>query len=48
MADAHVSDLLRFLSKDARIPLAVAMGKTLELQKANLTRFGSVHVAPEW
>ncbi|KAJ5095507.1 hypothetical protein NUU61_004863 [Penicillium alfredii] len=34
---AQVQDLLRFLSQDAKIPLALAMGKTLELQKANLT-----------
>lgn len=39
MANSHISDLLRFLSKDARVPLAVAMGKTMELQKANLTRW---------
>ncbi|KAJ5341343.1 hypothetical protein N7541_010467 [Penicillium brevicompactum] len=32
-----LQDLLRFLSQDAKIPLALAMGKVLELQKALLT-----------
>ena len=38
MASA-VPDLLRFLSKDAKVPLALAMGKVLELQKALLTKY---------
>ncbi|PGG98824.1 hypothetical protein AJ80_09461 [Polytolypa hystricis UAMH7299] len=33
---AQVQALLRFLTSDARIPLAQAMGKVKELQKANL------------
>lgn len=33
-----IQDLLRFLSQDAKIPLALAMGKVLELQKALLTK----------
>ncbi|KAJ5748970.1 uncharacterized protein N7511_010666 [Penicillium nucicola] len=36
MASAQIQDLLRFLSQDAKLPLATAMGKTLELQKVNL------------
>lgn len=38
MSTAQISNLLRFLTQDAKIPLAVAIGKTPELQKANLTR----------
>lgn len=38
MANAEIPDLLRFLSKGAKVPLAVAMGKIPELQKANLTK----------
>ncbi|KAJ5104047.1 hypothetical protein N7532_004576 [Penicillium argentinense] len=37
MASTQISELLRFLSKDAKVPLAMAMAKTPELQKANLT-----------
>ncbi|KAJ6071725.1 hypothetical protein N7499_009739 [Penicillium canescens] len=36
MASAQIQTLLRFLSQDAKVPLATAMGRTLELQKANL------------
>ncbi|OQD85829.1 hypothetical protein PENANT_c009G07741 [Penicillium antarcticum] len=36
MASAQIQTLLRFLAQDAKVPLAMAMGKTLELQKANL------------
>lgn len=38
MSTAQVPALLRFLTQDAKIPLAVAIGKTPELQKANLTK----------
>ncbi|KAF7590574.1 hypothetical protein BBP40_002663 [Aspergillus hancockii] len=34
---SQVQALLRFLSQDAKIPLASAMGKVMELQKAGLT-----------
>ncbi|KAF5867285.1 hypothetical protein ETB97_000054 [Aspergillus alliaceus] len=34
---AQVQALLRFLSQDAKMPLADAMGKVIELQKAGLT-----------
>ncbi|KAK1139623.1 hypothetical protein N8T08_000628 [Aspergillus melleus] len=37
MATAQVQNLLRFLSQDAKVPLATAMSKVMELQKANLT-----------
>ncbi|OOQ91797.1 hypothetical protein PEBR_09539 [Penicillium brasilianum] len=37
MSTAQISNLLRFLTQDAKVPLAVAIGKTPELQKANLT-----------
>lgn len=33
----EVQDLLRFLSKDAKLPLALAMGKVKQLQEAQLT-----------
>jgi hypothetical protein len=36
---SELQDLLRFLSKDAKLPLATAMSKVKELQKANLTRW---------
>ncbi|PYI20532.1 hypothetical protein BO99DRAFT_421456 [Aspergillus violaceofuscus CBS 115571] len=36
MAAAQVQSLLRFLSQDAKVPLASAMGKVMELQKAAL------------
>ncbi|KAL1848234.1 hypothetical protein Plec18167_006231 [Paecilomyces lecythidis] len=36
MAAAELQSLLRFLSQDAKIPLAVAMSKVKELQKAGL------------
>lgn len=38
MAAAQLQALLRFLSQDAKVPLALAMGKAKELQKANLKR----------
>jgi hypothetical protein len=34
-----VQDLLRFLSQDAKLPLALAMSKVLELQKVHLTKY---------
>ncbi|KAJ5390675.1 uncharacterized protein N7496_001743 [Penicillium cataractarum] len=37
MASAQIPALLRFLTQDAKVPLALAIGKTPELQKANLT-----------
>lgn len=48
MASAQIQTLLRFLSQDAKVPLATAMGKTLELQKANLITWGprSKHISP--
>ncbi|GFF46041.1 hypothetical protein IFM58399_07700 [Aspergillus lentulus] len=36
MASAEIQTLLRFLSHDAKLPLASAMGKVMDLQKANL------------
>ena len=36
MASQGIQDLLRFLSQDAKVPLATAMGKVKELQKASL------------
>lgn len=37
MASAQgIQSLLRFLSQDAKVPLAQAMAKTKDLQKANL------------
>ncbi|KAJ8187877.1 hypothetical protein LV164_006045 [Aspergillus fumigatus] len=36
MASAEIQTLLRFLSQDAKLPLASAMGKVMDLQKANL------------
>ncbi|RHZ74447.1 hypothetical protein CDV55_107623 [Aspergillus turcosus] len=36
MATAEIQSLLRFLSRDAKLPLASAMGKVMDLQKANL------------
>ena len=35
--NSEIQGLLRFLSKDAKVPLPAAMGKVKELQKANLT-----------
>jgi hypothetical protein len=35
---AEIQALLRFLSKEAKLPLATAMSKIKELQKAELTR----------
>jgi hypothetical protein len=35
---SELQTLLRFLSKDAKLPLATAMSKVRELQKADLTR----------
>jgi K+-sensing histidine kinase KdpD len=40
MAASQVQALLRFLSQDAKVPLAAAMGKVNELLKANLTTYG--------
>ncbi|KAL4736587.1 hypothetical protein BDV11DRAFT_172795 [Aspergillus similis] len=37
MAASQVQALLRFLSQDAKVPLATAMGKVNELRKADLT-----------
>jgi len=39
-----VPDLLRFLSQDAKLSLALAMGKVLELQKAHLTKYAMTNV----
>ncbi|KAF4212864.1 hypothetical protein CNMCM8980_010436 [Aspergillus fumigatiaffinis] len=36
MASAEIQTLLRFLSQDAKLPLASAMSKVMDLQKANL------------
>ncbi|OJJ39177.1 hypothetical protein ASPWEDRAFT_25030 [Aspergillus wentii DTO 134E9] len=36
MAASQVQTLLRFLSQDAKVPLAMAMGKIMDLQRANL------------
>ncbi|KAA8646161.1 uncharacterized protein ATNIH1004_007587 [Aspergillus tanneri] len=36
MSTAQVPDLLRFLSQDAKIPLATAMGRVIDLQKSRL------------
>lgn len=35
-ATAGLQELLRFLSQDAKIPLATAIGKVKDLQKAHL------------
>ena len=37
-AQQEVQDLLRFLTKDAKVPLATAMSKINELRKSNLNR----------
>ncbi|KAJ6115775.1 hypothetical protein N7523_006192 [Penicillium sp. IBT 18751x] len=37
MSGASVADTLRFLSQDAKVPLAIALGKVVDLQKANMT-----------
>ncbi|KAI9044415.1 uncharacterized protein KD926_001016 [Aspergillus affinis] len=37
MATTQVQSLLRFLSQDAKVPLATAMSKVMELQKSGLT-----------
>ncbi|KAL5357818.1 hypothetical protein BJX96DRAFT_27988 [Aspergillus floccosus] len=37
MASAQIQNLLRFLSQDAKVPLATAMSKVIELQKSSLT-----------
>ncbi|KKK19937.1 hypothetical protein P175DRAFT_0434368 [Aspergillus ochraceoroseus IBT 24754] len=37
MAASQVQAMLRFLSQDAKVPLASAIGKVIELQKADLT-----------
>ena len=42
---SELQSLLRFLSKDAKLPLATAMGKVKELQKAELTRWVAFSVA---
>lgn len=36
---AQLQALLRFLSHDAKVPLAAAMGKVKELQKAGLSKY---------
>jgi hypothetical protein len=36
---AQLQALLRFLSQDAKVPLATAMVKVKELQKGNLTEY---------
>lgn len=33
-----IQALLRFLTKDAKVPLALAMSKVKDLKEANLTR----------
>lgn len=38
MAAVELQLLLRFLSQDAKVPLAVAMSKVKELQKAGLSK----------
>lgn len=38
---AQLQALLRFLSQDAKVPLASAMGKIKELQEAGLQRYVS-------
>jgi K+-sensing histidine kinase KdpD len=40
---SQVQALLRFLSHDAKVPLAAAIGKVMELQKADLTRYAWIH-----
>lgn len=45
MATAQVQGLLRFLSQDAKIPLATAMSKVMELQKSSLTTYGLIRAA---
>ncbi|KAL4896958.1 hypothetical protein BDV59DRAFT_82226 [Aspergillus ambiguus] len=37
MASTQVQDLLRFLSQDAKVPLATAMSRVIALQKSSLT-----------
>jgi hypothetical protein len=37
-AAAEVQNLLRFLSQDAKVPLAAALPKVAELRKAHLNR----------
>jgi hypothetical protein len=39
MASTQITDILRFLSQDAKVPLATALGKVVDLQKANMTRY---------
>jgi hypothetical protein len=34
----EIQELLRFLSKEAKLPLALAMGKVKQLQEAQLTK----------
>jgi hypothetical protein len=38
---AQLQALLRFLSQDAKVPLASAMGKIKDLQEAGLQRYVS-------
>ncbi|EAW09623.1 uncharacterized protein ACLA_038340 [Aspergillus clavatus NRRL 1] len=45
MATAQIQSLLRFLSQDAKVPLASAMAKVMDLQKANLTSVEQVSKA---
>jgi len=39
MSGTQVTDILRFLSQDAKVPLATALGMVVDLQKANMTRY---------
>lgn len=39
---AQVQTLLRFLSQDAKLPLATAMAKVKELQKENLVEYNTL------
>lgn len=39
MASSQVQNLLRFLSQDAKVPLATAMSKVIELQKSSLITY---------
>jgi hypothetical protein len=44
MAAAQLQALLRFLSQDAKVPLAIAMGKVKEFQKASLQRYANMYL----
>ncbi|KAF9889973.1 hypothetical protein FE257_006847 [Aspergillus nanangensis] len=45
MASSQVQYLLRFLSQDAKVPLATAMGKIIDLQKSGLTTVQQISTA---